>query len=137
MSQTLELTLDLTMDDVRDVLRAIATSDEPEREVQAVGLGMNDLPELVSSPSSEILSDEARAWDRALSLVLTQPYESVVEAQNGLLIFWDLVCRGPKGRGKGISDMPLNPTGFRRFSVALALLHRIEETEVDWTTAFD
>lgn len=135
MSQTLELTLDLTMDDVRDVLRAIATSDEPEREVQAVGLGMNDLPELVSSPSSEILSDEARAWDRALPLVLTQDYKSVGEAESGLLAFWDLVCRGHSGDRS--SEVALSRTGFRRFSVALALLHRIEETEVDWTTAFD
>jgi hypothetical protein len=137
MSLIIELKWHLTMDEIRRLLRDISTSDEPEREVQAVGLGMNDLPELVSSASSEILSDEASVWDRALPLVLTQPYESVGEAENGLLVFWHLVCRGPNGKSRGRSEMPLSPAGFRRFSVALALLHRIEETEVDWTTAFD
>lgn len=136
MSRTLELKLHLTMDEIRRLLRAIATSDEPEREVQALGLGMNDLPELVSSASSEILSDEATAWDRALLVVLTRYYASVGEAENGLLAFWNLVCWSPRGCGRA-SGVPHSPMGFRRFSVALALLTRIQETEVDWRTAFD
>jgi hypothetical protein len=135
MSQTLELTSSLRMDDLRSVLRAIAASDEPEREVRMLGLGMDGLPELVAG-STGILSPECTVWDEALPLVLTQPYQSVGGAENGLLVFWDLLCRNPH-KSSEASEVPLSSRGFRRFSVALALLNRIQETEIDWRTVFD
>jgi hypothetical protein len=135
MSQTLELTLHLKMDDVRDVLRAIAASDEPEREVRALGVGLDGLAGLVEASPSGILSAEPTVWDATLPLVLTYDYESVGEAETGLLRFSDLACRCQERDRE--ARIALSRMGFRRFSVALALLNRIKEAEVDWTTAFD
>ena len=127
---TFELTTYLTMDEVRDTLRAISTMDDPGQAVRHLGVSMGSLTAPTDPDEDRPLGRKPTIWEQTLPQVLTHDYGSTDEAMTGLLGFWNLVCDSSDAPER-VTEL-LDPLATRRLLTALLFVAKGRQRDLSW-----